>query len=217
MNKALILCLALFGAASLAQAQDEVKGDPVAGSKINAMCEGCHGLVGYKSSFPEVYHVPKLAGQNVKYLVAALHEYKKGERKHPSMHDVAVSLSEQNIADLAAYFAEQGKAKPVPETPPAPSSDVGALLAKGACASCHGANFSKPIDGSYPKIAGQYPDYIFAALKAYKTEGNPLVGRSNPIMGAQVKQFSLAELKMLANYIGSLPSEIQTINAAEFR
>ena len=215
MKKALIPLLALCGAVSLTQAQD-IKGDADAGGKINAMCVGCHGLYRYQASFPEVYKVPKIAGQNAKYLAAALEEYKKGDRKHPSMRGIAGSLSEQNIADLAAYYAKLGAAPPAPETPAAPPADVAALLTKGVCSSCHGANFSKPIDGSYPKIAGQYPDYLYAALKAYKTEGNPHIGRGNAIMGAQVKQFSLAELKQIADYIGSLTAEVQTVMEPEF-
>lgn len=216
MKKALTLLLALSGAVSLSQAQD-IKGDAAAGSKINAMCIGCHGLYRYQTSFPEVYKVPKIAGQNDKYLAAALVEYKKGERKHPSMRAIADSLTEQNIADLAAYFSEQGHAPAAPATPAKPPDAVAELLTKGACASCHGENFSKPIDPSYPKIAGQYADYLYAALKAYKTEGNPLVGRGNAIMAAQVQQFSLADLKKIANYLGSLPAEVQTASEPEFR
>ena len=100
---------------------------------------------------------------------------------------------------------------------PAPPPEVAALLAKGACASCHGPDFNKPIDGAYPKIAGQYPDYLFTALKSYKVEGNPQVGRGNAIMGAQVKQFSNKELKMLAQYLGSLPPDVHTIAQSKFR
>lgn len=216
MKHALTLLLALCGAVSLTQAQD-LKGNAAAGSKINAMCVGCHGLYRYQTSFPEVYKVPKIAGQNDKYLAAALEEYKKGDRKYPSMRAIAESLTEQNMADLAAYYAQLGHAPAAPETPAAPAADVADLLTKGACSSCHGTNFSKPIDAGYPKIAGQYPDYLYAALKAYKTQGNPLVGRGNAIMGAQVQQFSLADLKKIADYIGSLPAEVQTVSEPEFR
>jgi cytochrome c553 len=66
---------------------------------------------------------------------------------------------------------------------------VAALIEKGACVSCHGANFSKPIDPSYPKIAGQYADYLYVALKSYTVEGNNVVGRANPIMAGIAKQF----------------------------
>jgi cytochrome c553 len=98
-----------------------------------------------------------------------------------------------------------------------PSPEVAALLTKGVCASCHGANFNKPIDGTYPKIAGQYPDYLYVAMKAYKMEGNPHVGRGTAIMAAQVKQFSLKELKMLADYLGSLPAEVQSVAQSQLR
>lgn len=217
MKKALMLTLALCATFPLAQAQ-ELKGDAAAGHKINAQCIGCHGIPGYQASFPEVHKVPMISGQNAKYIIAALNEYKKGARKHGTMHAVASSLSDQDIADLAAYYAQHGHAAATPEALAGqPAADVAALLAKGACVSCHGANFNKPIDGSYPKIAGQYPDYLYVALKAYKTEGNAYVGRANAIMAGQVKQFSLKELKLLANYIGSLPAEVQTVPQSKFR
>ncbi len=217
MKTALTLMLVLSGIGFTAQAQD-VKGDAARGATLNASCIGCHGIPGYQASFPEVYRVPAISGQNAKYIVAALSAYKKGERKHPTMHAVAASLSEQDIADLAAYYAAHGGAAGANTAAiPAPPADVAALLAKGACASCHGEQFNKPIDGSYPKIAGQYPDYLFAALKAYKIEGNPQVGRGNAIMSAQVKQFSNKELKAIAQYLGSLPADMHTIAQSKFR
>ncbi|MGL6112426.1 MAG: c-type cytochrome [Rubrivivax sp.] len=217
MKIALTLLLALFGATSVAQAQ-ELKGDAAAGAKINASCIGCHGIAGYQSSFPEVHKVPMISGQNAKYIASALTAYKKGDRKHPSMRGVAASLSEQNIADLAAYYATHGAPLAIADTAAAqPAPAVAALLAKGACVSCHGANFSKPIDGAYPKIAGQHADYLFAALKSYKVEGNPNVGRNNAIMVGQVKQFSNAELKALAAYLGALPAELSTVAQSKFR
>jgi cytochrome c553 len=217
MKTALTLMLALLGAPFASQAQ-EAKGDAARGAKLNASCIGCHGIPGYQSSFPEVYRVPMISGQNEKYIVAALNAYKKGERKHPSMRGVAGSLSEQDIADLAAYYASHGgeSVKTVAAVP-APPADVAALLAKGACASCHGSNYDKPIDGSYPKIAGQYPDYLYAALKSYKIQGSAQVGRGNAIMAAQVKQFSNAELKALAQYLGSLPADMRTVAQSKFR
>jgi cytochrome c553 len=217
MKIALTLMLALTGVTFTAQAQ-ELKGDAAKGAKLNASCIGCHGIPGYQSSFPEVHRVPAISGQNAKYIVAALNAYKRGERKHGTMRAVAASLSEQDMADLAAYYAAHGATAAATSAAVAPAPpEVAALLAKGACASCHGADFSKPIDGAYPKIAGQYPDYLFAALKSYKVEGNPQVGRGNAIMGAQVKQFSNKELKMLAQYIGSLPADVHTIAQSKFR
>ncbi len=219
MTHALTLLLALAGLASMApvaQAQDAA-----AGQKKASMCIGCHGIPGYQASFPEVHKVPMISGQGAKYVVSSLTAYKKGERKHPTMMAIAATLSDQDMADLGAFYEKHIKAdmvKTVADTPAAtPSSDVAALLAKGNCASCHGANFNKPIDGSYPKIAGQHADYLYVALKAYQTDGNPKVGRANAIMASQVKQFKLAELKALSRYIGSLPGDLQTVRQAPFR
>ena len=95
--------LALSGT-NLAYAQD-LKGDAVAGKTKTAMCIGCHGIPTYKASFPNVYSVPMIAGQNAKYIENALIAYKKGERKHPSMKAISASLSAQDMADLAAYYS----------------------------------------------------------------------------------------------------------------
>lgn len=214
MKKLLQITLALaagFGAFA-AQAQDAK-----AGEKKVAMCIGCHGIVGYQASFPEVYKVPMIAGQNAKYIVSALQAYSKGDRKHPTMRGIAGSLTEQDMADVAAFYEHQAKLPATPDSVPAAPSNVAELLTKGACVSCHGANFSKPIDPTYPKLAGQHADYLTAALKSYKTENHATVGRNNAIMAGQVKQFSNAELKAIAHYISTLPSELATVPQSKFR
>jgi cytochrome c553 len=177
-----------------------------------AMCYGCHNIVGYQATFPEVYKVPRLGGQSAAYIASALKAYQAGERKHPTMRGIAASLSDQDITDIAAFYEKQGApAKPADKPSREPDAQVAALLNKAACASCHGANFSRPIAPNYPKIAGQHADYVFVALKAYKTENNASVGRSNGVMGAIAKQFSNAELKVLAKYVSSLEGELQTV------
>jgi len=216
LTTALVASVTVFSAQ--AQAQD-IQGDAAAGLKKNAMCIGCHGIVGYQASFPEIYKVPKIAGQGEKYIVSALNAYKKGERKHPTMRGIATSLSDQDMADLAAFYAALGvdaNAKPLEKAADGSAKAV-ELVAKGACTSCHGESFSKPIDPSYPKLAGQYSDYVYVALKAYKTEGNPQIGRGNAIMGGVAKQFSNTELKELANYVGSLPGVLKTVPESRFR
>lgn len=181
-----------------------------------AMCIGCHGIPGYQASFPEVHKVPLISGQSTKYIASALTAYKNGDRKHPTMKGIAASLSEQDINDISAFYgAQAGKA---PEKQPKePTPDVAQLLQKNNCASCHGANLSKPIDPSYPKIAGQHADYLFVALKAYKDDQRPQVGRSNAVMGAIAKQFTVKELKALANYVGSLEGEMSVHPEPRFR
>lgn len=182
-----------------------------------AMCIGCHAIPGYQSSFPEVHRVPMISGQNAKYIVAALNAYKTGERKHPTMRGIAEGLSEQDMADIGAYYEKQAKPAVADKPSRQPSPQVAALLNKAACASCHGANYSKTIDPSYPKIGGQHPDYLFVALKSYKNEPNNVIGRSNGVMGGIAKQFTNAELKAMAQYIGSLQGEMQVQPQSRFR
>jgi cytochrome c553 len=108
MNAKLSFVLAFAAACvTTASVAQEIKGDAQAGSKKIAMCIGCHGISGYQASFPVVYKVPKIAGQTASYITTALNAYKKGERSHPSMVCIAKGLSDQDIADVAAYYAQQ--------------------------------------------------------------------------------------------------------------
>lgn len=218
MSKAVPYALALTAALLFSPAVRAQ--DAAAGAQKAAMCIGCHGIPGYQQSFPEVTKVPMISGQGAAYLNAALQAYKKGDRKHPTMRAIAASLTDADMADLAAHYAQHGASmiKTVADAPAAqPSAEVAALLAKGACASCHGANYSKPIDPSYPKLAGQHADYLMSALRAYGTQGNPHVGRSNAIMAGQVQPFKPAELKAMARYLGSLPGELRTVPQSKFK
>jgi cytochrome c553 len=100
------LVLAALAAVGAVGSSAWAAGDAVAGKAKTAMCQGCHGIPGWKTAFPEVYHVPKLGGQHAAYLIKALQAYKSGERSHPSMQGIAVGLSDQDMADLAAYYAD---------------------------------------------------------------------------------------------------------------
>jgi cytochrome c553 len=90
--------------APLAGAQDKagVEGQ-------HALCIGCHGIPGYKTAFPAVYHVPKIAGQQPGYIVSALKAYKSGARSHPSMRGIAASLTEDDMKKLAEYYGAPAK------------------------------------------------------------------------------------------------------------
>ncbi|MFC5511420.1 c-type cytochrome [Massilia jejuensis] len=108
----LVLGACAAAVTSTAALAAEVVGNPKAAQSKVEMCIGCHGIPGYKASFPEVYPVPMIGGQSARYIESALHAYKKGERKHPSMRGVAASLSDQDIADVAAYYAQQTAQNP---------------------------------------------------------------------------------------------------------
>lgn len=100
-----LAAMAFCGIAGSAIAADVPVGDAKAAVDKVSMCIGCHGIQGYKASFPEVYHVPMIAGQNAEYIVAALQEYANGGRTFPTMEAIAKSLSPQDMADLAAYYS----------------------------------------------------------------------------------------------------------------
>lgn len=227
MIRLLATGFALAAIGGAAQAQDAKGGDAAKGAGKAAMCIGCHGIVGYQATFPEVYKVPMIAGQSAKYIVSSLQAYQKGDRKHPTMRGISASLTEADMADLGAFYEQQGQGMgaAAPETLAKPLPD--ALKDRlAACVACHGANFSKPIDASYPKLAGQHADYLAAALRAYQTDGNAHVGRSNASMRGQVLQeangqkkqtFTNAELKAIGRYLASLPGELHVVPQSRLR
>jgi cytochrome c553 len=87
----------------------QAAGDPAAGKIKTAMCQGCHSIAGYRTAYPDVYSVPKLGGQHPDYIVKALQAYRTGERHVPTMTAIAAGLSDQDMADLAAYYGGPGK------------------------------------------------------------------------------------------------------------
>lgn len=193
------------------------QGNASEGEKKVYQCIGCHGLEGYHASFPEVYRVPKIAGQSAKYLSASLLAYQKGDRKHPSMRGVVSNMSEQDIADVSAYYEAAGAKGVRSSESKSVGSQVAKLLEKGACQGCHGQDMNKPVDPSYPKLAGQYSDYLYVTLKSYKAEPNAVNGRANAIMGGIAKQFSNSELKAIANYLSSMPGDVAVLQQEKFR
>ena len=109
MNRFLILFsgfILTFLAIDIAHAAENQEAIKRGKEKIQ-MCIGCHGIDGWHTAFPRMYHVPRLNGQHEAYLKSALEAYKNGDRSHPTMRAVTASLSDQDIADLAAYYASQ--------------------------------------------------------------------------------------------------------------
>src|SRR5215471_5731665 len=104
MNKRYDL-LTLGVTALVLSASAWAEGDPVRGKARAQMCEGCHGIADYRSAYPNVYPVPKIGEQEPAYIVKALQDYKAGARKHLTMRGIAATLSDQDMADLAAYYA----------------------------------------------------------------------------------------------------------------
>ncbi len=103
--------VASVSATALAQAPAQA-GNAARGKELTRMCQGCHGVPGWRTAYPEVYSVPMLGGQHPAYIAKALQEYRSGERVHPSMRGITATLTDQDIADLAAYYGDAGAAAP---------------------------------------------------------------------------------------------------------
>lgn len=183
------LTVAALAALSLAPAGARAAGDPENGRKLAYTCLGCHGIENYKNAYPN-YSVPKLGGQHAEYIMAALAEYEAKARSHPTMQGLAMMLSAQEKADVAAYF----QAEPVVSS----GSTVGtAPAAAQTCAACHGAD-GVGILPEYPTIAGQHADYIERALQDYRSGK-----RQNAIMNGFAGQLSDTDIKQLAAYFAA--------------
>jgi cytochrome c553 len=108
-NKTLLACaLAALAIGQVGAQTPAPAGDAAKGREKVAMCQGCHGIDGWRTAFPEVYSVPKIAGQQPAYLASALKAYRSGDRTHPSMRAIAAQLSDADIANVAAYYGELG-------------------------------------------------------------------------------------------------------------
>lgn len=106
-TKTAVLAAALVASSgAIAQAP---AGDAARGAQKVQMCQGCHGIEGWRTAFPEVYKVPRIAGQHPQYFVSALKAYRSGDRPHPSMRGIAATLTDQDMADLAAYYAQPAR------------------------------------------------------------------------------------------------------------
>ncbi len=103
-----VVALSLAALPAAALAQGTPAGSAARGAQKVQMCQGCHGIEGWRTAYPEVYKVPRIAGQHEAYIVKALQEYKSGERNHPSMRAIASTLSDQDMADVAAYYGQGG-------------------------------------------------------------------------------------------------------------
>lgn len=164
--------------------------DPKRGEVLAYTCHGCHGVPKYKNAYP-TYSVPKLGGQHAEYIISALNGYAAGERPHQTMHAQAVTLSEQDRADIAAYLASEGiqSSGQVVGTPP-PATQT--------CVACHGVDGAKTVMNDYPILAGQYPDYLVQALKDYKSGK-----RKNPIMAGIIAGVEEKDFEALAQFFAN--------------
>jgi cytochrome c553 len=195
----LVVSLLLASLAAHAQAP-AFNGDAKRGHDLAYTCNGCHAIPNYKNVYP-TYSVPKLNGQRPQYLVAALKAYKSGERSHGTMHSQAASMSEQDMADVAAFLAGANvlseSKNDVPADKRPKSSEV--------CLACHGTN-GVGITADYPTISGQHRDYLVRALLDYQKGG-----RKNPVMAGMAANLTRADIEALATFYAGQKPALQVV------
>lgn len=168
-----VLFAGLSGSAAFAQAAGAplaplaLQGDPERGARLAVTCDGCHGIEGYRNAYPS-YHVPRLGGQNADYIEIALLGYRRGSRGHATMRAQAETLSDQDIADIAAHLASRDG------RPSAGKSGAGAVRVEAGrrkattCVQCHGeAGVAQA--SQWPNLAGQHASYLEQAMRSYQT------------------------------------------------
>jgi cytochrome c553 len=182
--RAWILCvlLAPFSTSVLAE------GDAASGEQLAYTCMGCHGIDGYRNAYPS-YRVPKLGGQRAGYIENSLKAYRSGNRPHPTMRAQGGSLSDQDIADIAAWFQGQ-EAVEVSVT----GNEPGYPDAGQTCLACHGTG-GAAVQPTPPVLSGQHVDYLVHALRQYK-DGV----RTNNVMTAFAATLTDADIEALANF-----------------
>jgi cytochrome c553 len=199
MNKLLVTLITVFGFSNMAFAQ----GDVEAGKEKSATCVACHGADGNSAS--DLY--PKIAGQHKSYLEKQLLQFKSGERDNAIMLGMVAALSEQDMKDLAAYYASQ---EATPETVSAEIAVAGRDLYMGgdkqrgipACSACHGPRGNGLELAQFPKISNQHPAYIKAQLEGFRSKM-----RNNDPNGMMVDiaaKLTDADIELLSKYISAL-------------
>lgn len=178
--------LALGLSSALLTAAAHAEGNAESGKVLAYTCHGCHGIENYKNVYP-TYSVPKLGGQRADYIIAALKSYATGDRAHPTMYAHAASLSDQDIADIAAYLSAGD--------PPAPSESAGTPPpAAATCVACHGSDGITSMP-AHPNLAGQHRDYLEQSIKEYKSGK-----RKNAVMAGMAAGIKDEDIAVLARY-----------------
>ncbi len=157
--------------------------------ELSSTCLGCHGVVSYNNIYP-TYKVPKLGNQHKDYIVSALKAYRSGERSHPTMKAHAANLSDLDIDKIGDYFSSF-------KTKIAISENLKMIDEANSCVGCHGVDGNSVVP-TFPRIAGQYEDYLYQSLKSYKNGK-----RNNAIMKGVASTLNDDQMKKLSKYFAS--------------
>lgn len=202
MRKSLLLMLsatitAMFASAALAQ------GDAAAGEAKSALCATCHGPDGNS----QLAINPKIAGQNARYLIKQLQDFKSGARSGPIMAAMVISLSDEDIEDLAAWYASQTPTLlgADPETVELAQSLYRAGISEleiTACSACHSPTGTGNAPAGFPALGGQFPEYTLQQLKDFRSGAR--ANDPDGMMRLVTERMTDPELEALANYLAGL-------------
>jgi cytochrome c553 len=168
-------------------------GNREAGRKLASQCRTCHGLDGYAL----IPIAPHIGGEPAAYIARQLTAFRDGTREHEMMSVVAASLSDQQIADLAAWFSGH-KAKPILTADPADAPE--------ACVGCHGENGIAVMEDA-PNLAGETVPYISTQLKAFR-----LGKRTNEIMNGVAAGMSDEDIRAVAEWYAAIGLEVEQLD-----
>ncbi len=202
MRKSLILLLSAIAAAAFTQAT-LAQGDPEAGQAKSALCATCHGPDGNS----ELAINPKIAGQNARYMIKQMQDFKSGARPGPIMAAMVINLSDEDIEDLAAYYAAQtptllGADPEVVELAESLyRSGVGELEVT-ACSACHSPTGTGNAPAGFPALGGQHPEYTLQQLKDFRSGAR--ANDQDGMMRLVTERLTDPELEALASYLAGL-------------
>ena len=202
MKKFVILALSIvfsFAATQPLFAQ----GDAVAGQAKSALCATCHGAEGNS----EISINPKLAGQNVNYLIKQLRDYQSGNRVNATMSAMVAALTDQDILDIAAWYSSQ---QVTLEGADLEMLELGETIYRGgikdlsvaACSACHSPTGSGNAPAGFPSLSGQHPDYTLMQLKAFRSGERQ--NDSSSMMRSTLERLTDRELEALSSYVSGL-------------
>ncbi len=197
----LVIVLLFIGSATtqLAFAQ----GNAAAGQTKAALCATCHGAEGNS----ELAINPKLAGQNAAYIIKQLKDYKAGVRSNPTMSAMVLNLSEEDMEDIAAWYASQqvtlqGADPEIVELGESLYRAGNKELAVPACSACHSPTGRGNAPAGFPSLGGQHAEYTLEQLKNFRAGVRQNDG--NSMMRAVVERLTDRELEALASYVSGL-------------
>ena len=179
------------------------QGDAAAGQAKSALCATCHGAEGNS----EISINPKLAGQNVNYLIKQLRDYQSGNRVNATMSAMVAALTDQDILDIAAWYSSQ---QVTLEGADLEMLELGETIYRGgikdlsvaACSACHSPTGSGNTPAGFPSLSGQHPDYTLMQLKAFRSGERQ--NDSTSMMRSTVERLTDRELEALSSYVSGL-------------